>query len=67
MEGTAAGIAVSAERKARITHVCRSTKKLLKVEYFMRQYPTPSEAFSTLVEQDEAERELRQSWKRSAQ
>lgn len=67
MEGTAAGIAASAERKTRITHVGRSTKKLLKVEYFMRQYPTLSEALSTLLEQYEAERELRQSWKRSAQ
>ena len=56
MEGTAGEIAASAERKARIKQVSRSTNKLLKVEYFMRQYPTLSEALSTLVEQYEAER-----------
>ena len=60
MEGTAAGIAAPAERKARIKQVGRSTNKLLKIEYFMRQYPTLSEALSILVEQYEAERELRQ-------
>ena len=58
MEGTAARIAASAERKARIKHVGRGTNKLLKVEYFMRQYPTLSEGLSKLVEQYEAEREL---------
>ncbi len=40
--------------EARMMLVGRSASKLLKIEYFMRQYPTLSEGISKLVEQCEA-------------
>lgn len=54
------------ELKARIRQVGRSANQLLRVEYFMRQYPTLSKGVSKLVEQYETERKLLGSSKRFA-
>ncbi len=55
------------ELKARIRRVGLSANQLLRIDYFMRQYPTLSEGVSKLVEQYGAEQKLRESSKTSAQ